>query len=166
MDPDQITGLVAEIIPDNSCLIFCPSKKNCENVATMLRQILSKWESLLPHKSNMIVILWSYQKIPPAQSGRKEKANRSDREWHGQSDLSGAGQNNSSRHCLPSFRTHRRWTTPFGGCVPPEYSMRHLLYVDIGCWCEFAGETRHYSISVYWPRVYFAQQIQTSKTEL
>lgn len=60
MDPDQITGLVSEIIPDNSCLIFCPTKKNCENVASMLRQILSKWESLLPHKLNMIVILRTY----------------------------------------------------------------------------------------------------------
>lgn len=42
MDPDHITGLVSEIIPEKSCLIFCPSKKNCENLATLLSRILSK----------------------------------------------------------------------------------------------------------------------------
>lgn len=42
MDPDHIAGLVSEIIPDESCLIFCPSKRNCENLAILLSQILSK----------------------------------------------------------------------------------------------------------------------------
>lgn len=42
MDPDHIAGLVSEVIPENSCLIFCPSKKNCENLAMLLCQILSK----------------------------------------------------------------------------------------------------------------------------
>ena len=35
-DPDHLQGLVSEVIPEKSCLIFCASKKNCENVAVML----------------------------------------------------------------------------------------------------------------------------------
>ncbi|KAL3278268.1 hypothetical protein HHI36_013603 [Cryptolaemus montrouzieri] len=42
LDPDQLGGLVMEIIPKESCLIFCPSKKNCENVAKLLSKILFK----------------------------------------------------------------------------------------------------------------------------
>lgn len=41
-DPDHIAGLVSEVIPDESCLIFCPSKKNCENLSSLLCTILSK----------------------------------------------------------------------------------------------------------------------------
>lgn len=40
MDPDHIGGLVSEVIPEKSCLIFCSSKKNCENLATLLCKIL------------------------------------------------------------------------------------------------------------------------------
>ncbi|XP_050499285.1 helicase POLQ-like [Diabrotica virgifera virgifera] len=36
LDPDMLGGLVMEVIPNGSCLIFCPSKKNCENVANLL----------------------------------------------------------------------------------------------------------------------------------
>ncbi|XP_072378411.1 helicase POLQ-like isoform X1 [Diabrotica undecimpunctata] len=36
LDPDMIGGLVMEVIPNGSCLVFCPSKKNCENVANLL----------------------------------------------------------------------------------------------------------------------------------
>ena len=36
LDPDHLQGLVSEVIPEKSCLIFCASKKNCENVALML----------------------------------------------------------------------------------------------------------------------------------
>lgn len=35
-DPDQVGALVKEVIPEHSCLVFCPSKKNCENVALMI----------------------------------------------------------------------------------------------------------------------------------
>ncbi|CAO2639190.1 Helicase POLQ-like, partial [Lemmus lemmus] len=42
MDPDHLVALVTEVIPSYSCLIFCPSKKNCENVAEMLCKFLSK----------------------------------------------------------------------------------------------------------------------------
>ncbi|XP_059130794.1 helicase POLQ-like isoform X2 [Peromyscus eremicus] len=42
MDPDHLVALVTEVIPTYSCLVFCPSKKNCENVAEMLCKFLSK----------------------------------------------------------------------------------------------------------------------------
>lgn len=42
MDPDHIAGLVSEVIPNESCLIFCPSKKICENLATLLCNVLPK----------------------------------------------------------------------------------------------------------------------------
>ncbi|KAM7326598.1 hypothetical protein ACRRTK_015076 [Alexandromys fortis] len=42
MDPDHLVALVTEVIPNYSCLVFCPSKKNCENVAEMLCKFLSK----------------------------------------------------------------------------------------------------------------------------
>ncbi|KAK3910562.1 Helicase POLQ-like [Frankliniella fusca] len=41
-DPDQIGALAAEVVPDESCLVFCPSRKNCENVALLICQIMSK----------------------------------------------------------------------------------------------------------------------------
>lgn len=41
-DPDHLAGLVAECAPENSCLIFCSSRKNCENVALLLSRILPK----------------------------------------------------------------------------------------------------------------------------
>nr|XP_026267724.1 helicase POLQ-like isoform X2 [Urocitellus parryii] len=42
MDPDRLVALVTEVIPNYSCLVFCPSKKNCENVAEMICKFLSK----------------------------------------------------------------------------------------------------------------------------
>uniref|UniRef100_A0A3P9HEG6 Helicase POLQ-like n=1 Tax=Oryzias latipes TaxID=8090 RepID=A0A3P9HEG6_ORYLA len=39
-DPDHIIALVTEVIPAHSCLIFCPTKKNCENVAAMICKYL------------------------------------------------------------------------------------------------------------------------------
>ncbi|NXJ20019.1 HELQ Helicase, partial [Dicrurus megarhynchus] len=41
-DPDHIIALVTEVIPKYSCLIFCPTKKNCENVASMVCKFLKK----------------------------------------------------------------------------------------------------------------------------
>ncbi|NWQ78366.1 HELQ Helicase, partial [Columbina picui] len=41
-DPDHIIALVTEVIPKYSCLIFCPTKKNCENVASMVCKYLQK----------------------------------------------------------------------------------------------------------------------------
>lgn len=39
-DPDHLAGLVSEVIPEQSVLVFCPSKLNCENVAKLLSQLL------------------------------------------------------------------------------------------------------------------------------
>jgi POLQ-like helicase len=39
MDPDGLTGLVQEVIPENSCLIFCSTKKNCEDVAMLISKL-------------------------------------------------------------------------------------------------------------------------------
>lgn len=44
VDPDHLLGLVLEVIPDNSCLVFCPTKKNCENVALMMCKLMSKYK--------------------------------------------------------------------------------------------------------------------------
>ncbi|KAI6656818.1 Helicase POLQ-like isoform X1 [Oopsacas minuta] len=47
-DPDNITTLVSEVIPEKSCLIFCASKINCQNVALLLTTQLS--EQYITHK--------------------------------------------------------------------------------------------------------------------
>lgn len=56
MDPDHIGGLVSEVIPEKSCLIFCSSKKNCENLASLLCKILpSKYTNhRIVERSNLI----------------------------------------------------------------------------------------------------------------
>ncbi|XP_075277254.1 helicase POLQ-like isoform X1 [Opisthocomus hoazin] len=41
-DPDHVIALVTEVIPQYSCLVFCPTKKNCENVASMVCRYLKK----------------------------------------------------------------------------------------------------------------------------
>ncbi|CAB3374017.1 Hypothetical predicted protein [Cloeon dipterum] len=41
-DPDGLKVLVAEVAPSKSCLIFCATKKNCENVAMLLAKSLDK----------------------------------------------------------------------------------------------------------------------------
>ncbi|XP_078455497.1 helicase POLQ-like isoform X2 [Lampetra planeri] len=48
MDPDHIVALVTEVIPAHSCLVFCPTKKNCENVAEMICKYLAK--TFLQHR--------------------------------------------------------------------------------------------------------------------
>uniref|UniRef100_A0A8C1Q3P4 Helicase, POLQ like n=1 Tax=Cyprinus carpio TaxID=7962 RepID=A0A8C1Q3P4_CYPCA len=42
MDPDRIIALATEVIPQQSCLIFCATKKNCENLAGMICKYLNK----------------------------------------------------------------------------------------------------------------------------
>jgi len=36
LDVDQLAALVLEVAPHKSCLVFCPTKKNCENVAQLI----------------------------------------------------------------------------------------------------------------------------------
>jgi len=42
MDRDQLCSLVIEVIPQSSCLFFCPTKKSCQNVATLLATCLPR----------------------------------------------------------------------------------------------------------------------------
>ncbi|XP_029564779.1 helicase POLQ-like isoform X2 [Salmo trutta] len=48
IDQDHIVALVTEVIPSQSCLVFCPTKKNCENVAEMICKYLK--EDFIQHK--------------------------------------------------------------------------------------------------------------------
>ena len=41
-DPDHVAGLMLEVCPKYSCLIFCATKKNCENVATMVSDLMPR----------------------------------------------------------------------------------------------------------------------------
>ncbi|EDO44748.1 predicted protein, partial [Nematostella vectensis] len=41
-DPDHLVPLVLEVIPQHSCLIFCATKKNCENVAKLMVEFLPR----------------------------------------------------------------------------------------------------------------------------
>ncbi|XP_074641479.1 helicase POLQ-like isoform X2 [Tubulanus polymorphus] len=54
-DPDHLLGLVLEVVPTYSCLVFCPTKKNCENVAVMLCDLIPK--EILQVKQNEKKIL-------------------------------------------------------------------------------------------------------------
>ena len=42
LDPDQLCSLVLEVVPQGSCLVFCPTKRNCQNVAIMLCKCISR----------------------------------------------------------------------------------------------------------------------------
>ncbi|XP_029920603.1 helicase POLQ-like isoform X1 [Myripristis murdjan] len=55
LDPDHIIALVTEVIPKHSCLVFCPTKKNCENVAGMICKYLKA--DFLQHKEAEKAIL-------------------------------------------------------------------------------------------------------------
>ncbi|KAJ3606081.1 hypothetical protein NHX12_028124 [Muraenolepis orangiensis] len=56
MDPDHIIALVTEVIPTYSCLVFCPTQKNCENVVGMICKYL-KEEFLALKKKEKGVLL-------------------------------------------------------------------------------------------------------------
>ncbi|XP_078066008.1 helicase POLQ-like isoform X1 [Mustelus asterias] len=56
IDPDHLIALVTEVIPKYSCLVFCPTKKNCENVSKMLCKYLSKSFITLKQKEKCILI--------------------------------------------------------------------------------------------------------------
>ncbi|KAJ8339113.1 hypothetical protein SKAU_G00358990 [Synaphobranchus kaupii] len=56
VDPDHIIALVTEVIPAHSCLVFCPTKKNCENVALMICKYLKK-EYMLHREGEKVALL-------------------------------------------------------------------------------------------------------------
>uniref|UniRef100_A0A0K0FSY6 Mutagen-sensitive 301 (inferred by orthology to a D. melanogaster protein) n=1 Tax=Strongyloides venezuelensis TaxID=75913 RepID=A0A0K0FSY6_STRVS len=41
-DPDDIVSLIKDIVPQKSVIIFCPTKKNCENVCKMVTKLAPK----------------------------------------------------------------------------------------------------------------------------
>lgn len=43
IDPDKIGGLVMDIVPKDSCLIFCSNRKNCENIALLMTKVLFRY---------------------------------------------------------------------------------------------------------------------------
>lgn len=56
-DQDGLIALVRECIPNESCLIFCSTKKNCENVASLLAQYLPP--ELKQHKRDLKLKLFN-----------------------------------------------------------------------------------------------------------
>ena len=61
-DPDYLTGLVTEVIPSESCLIFCANKLNCENVAVLITDNLAKniRNHKITEKSEIMTALAAY----------------------------------------------------------------------------------------------------------
>ncbi|XP_066488878.1 helicase POLQ-like isoform X4 [Tiliqua scincoides] len=55
-DPDHLIALVTEVIPKYSCLVFCPTKKNCENVAEMICKYLNRDYKKLKEKEKQDLI--------------------------------------------------------------------------------------------------------------
>uniref|UniRef100_A0A1A9WCV6 Helicase POLQ-like n=1 Tax=Glossina brevipalpis TaxID=37001 RepID=A0A1A9WCV6_9MUSC len=62
-DPDHLAGLVTECCPKNNCLIFCSSRKNCENVAVLLSRILPKSKFLDYHKRDKDDLMDALNKV-------------------------------------------------------------------------------------------------------
>ncbi|XP_055594514.1 helicase POLQ-like isoform X2 [Uranotaenia lowii] len=42
IDPDHLIGLVVEVVPSGSCLIFCPTKRQCEQLCALLTEHLPR----------------------------------------------------------------------------------------------------------------------------
>ena len=47
-DENHLLPLVMEVVPQHACLVFCPTKKNCQNVALLLAQNLPRWVEPTP----------------------------------------------------------------------------------------------------------------------
>ena len=43
VDPDGILHLVEDVVPSDSCLVFCPTKFNAENIAILLAELLPRY---------------------------------------------------------------------------------------------------------------------------
>ncbi|XP_063744846.1 helicase POLQ-like isoform X2 [Eleginops maclovinus] len=56
LDPDHIIAMVTEVIPTHSCLVFCPTKKNCENVGGMICRYLRE-DFLRLHEPEKVLLL-------------------------------------------------------------------------------------------------------------
>ncbi|XP_065359791.1 helicase POLQ-like [Calliphora vicina] len=62
-DPDHLAGLVTECAPKSGCLIFCSSRKNCENVAVLLSRVLPKSKFLEYRKSEKTDLMDALDKV-------------------------------------------------------------------------------------------------------
>lgn len=49
LDPDRLGALVTEVVPSASCLVFCPTKRNCENVAVLLCKL--QMREMIDHRT-------------------------------------------------------------------------------------------------------------------
>lgn len=49
-DPENLRTLVGEVIPQKSVLVFCPTKKHCEDVAVTLSRLLPNRSDLVKYK--------------------------------------------------------------------------------------------------------------------
>lgn len=62
-DPDHLGGLVNECAPENGCLVFCPTRKNCENVAVLLSRIVPNQRFLEHRKSEKVDLMNALDKM-------------------------------------------------------------------------------------------------------
>ncbi|KAL9703505.1 hypothetical protein quinque_007023 [Culex quinquefasciatus] len=49
VDPDHVIALVTDVIPTKSCLVFCPTKRQCEQLCTLMKDCLPR--ELLLHRT-------------------------------------------------------------------------------------------------------------------
>ncbi|XP_041973277.1 helicase POLQ-like [Aricia agestis] len=59
LDPDRLGGLVAEVAPRGRVLVFCPTQRNCENVARLLCQLQRRemLEHAVPERLSLVAAL-------------------------------------------------------------------------------------------------------------
>ncbi|XP_001354267.3 helicase POLQ-like [Drosophila pseudoobscura] len=62
-DPDHLAGLISECAPEHCCLVFCPSRKNCENVALLLSRIVPKQKFFEHRRSEKADLMDALDKI-------------------------------------------------------------------------------------------------------
>ncbi|XP_072941758.1 helicase POLQ-like isoform X2 [Epargyreus clarus] len=79
LDPDMLGGLVAEVVPADCCLVFCPTKRNCENVAALLCKLQRK--EMLSHRVAERAALSSALRAEGG-SGELARAVRCGVAWH------------------------------------------------------------------------------------
>ncbi|XP_016975255.2 helicase POLQ-like [Drosophila rhopaloa] len=62
-DPDHLAGLISECAPEHCCLVFCPSRKNCENVALLLSRIVPKQKFFEHRRSEKVDLMDALDKM-------------------------------------------------------------------------------------------------------
>ncbi|EYC46259.1 hypothetical protein Y032_0403g826 [Ancylostoma ceylanicum] len=110
-DPDGLCQLLIGVIPQRSVLIFCPTKKNCESVATLIAKCVP--EEVRKRK------LEEKKKVLAAM---KEDCEGQKFDWMKTWTMSrvifvviSVGEHYSGRHCLSSFRSNTRGTETYRG---------------------------------------------------